>query len=53
MKIRKSKNMKTRKYVSPVVEILMYPLQYVMKASSDLPPDPYPSSAPTRRTELF
>ena len=44
--------MKTRKYVSPVVEILMYPLQYVMKASSDLPPDPS-SPAPTRRTELF
>ena len=47
--------MKTRKYVTPVVEILMYPLQYVMRASSDLPPDPSidPSSAPKRRTELF
>ena len=44
--------MKMRKYTTPVVEILMYPLQYVMRASSDLPPDPS-TSAPKRRTELF
>ena len=43
--------MKMRKYTTPVVEILTYSLQYVMKVSSDLPFDP--SSAPKRRTDVF